>query len=675
MSTTDHVIEVFDGLFAGRRDVYSKGYPDPAKENKYRYSKVDGPLNRETLLRHMKGEIVVGVYPLVENRVKWFAVDFDAPKDAQGNVVPDPFPLAFGAAKAQAEVFRRAGLHVYLERSRSGTGVHVWGFLEEWMDAGLVRAAIVPLLTDDKADSRDRLYPVQPSTDALKVGLGNLIALPLNGAALLLGNSAFIDDNGQMEDQRAWLMSVQLNKPAVIERLAEKAVRSRAPAARAAVAVGASYAEGDDERLRPKQPIGGALKLISIYGSPFMRHCWVNRRALPEPMWYAMLGQCTAFEYGRELAHAMSRDYKGYTKAETDAKYDQALEHPPVGCQWVADNYPELACPGVCEHKAPYRHAMPSLLDIASSSGEQMERLGGFGDDLALIKALDAGEARLGIPWGLPGLDDYVRLRNSELTIIGGMSSLGKTSLVIDGAYRIAQTGVPVFLFSAETGRRSLRFRLLSRASKVDSLAIRGERVSGRLNKEELRALEDGAAELARLPIYTDYTSMDADRILMQLESTILREGISLDSPYVVMFDYLQFGARKAGEDSEYQTVTRLAREFKALAKVIDHPAVVLSLVKRENEGDDKPNLTWFKSSGHIEAEMDVGLIITGERGSVSPISRNVTVVKQREGVANVTAVFRMWQNCGLWESSGTSEMQEHAPLIPEHALNPFGEG
>lgn len=652
------IVEQFDSLFHGRRDVYANGYPDVTNPGKYRYELIREPLTHKVLKEHLKGERCVGVYPIIDNQVSWFAIDFDGPKDSQ-----DPFELAWQSAVQQAEAFERAGMQVYLERSRSGKGVHVWGFIDTPVAARVVRQAVTPFLLDH--DSLDRMFPVQDEVPA--GGFGNQIALPFCGDVREQGFSSFLNpQTREIIPPREWLATVMHNTSAVITQLANEAPQdsSRSPQG------GSNNQLGDPTDYRPARPIVGALKVISPYGCVFMRHCWTDRRGLSEPEWYAAIQQATCFRHGREFAHAISRDDKRYESAIVDSKFDHALENPPIGCRWIHDNYPNHACDG-CPMTAPYHMAKKGILNLVGLAEQPMEAAGSFAPDLERVERFDRKELESGTPWGIPGLDRYVRLRPSEMTVVGAMQSLGKTHLMVDAAYRLAKAGVPVFVFSAETGRASLRQRIIGRAAEVDTLALRGERTSGRLSDLEWKRLRVAADELKRMPLYLDYTSLAADSVLSQVEDTILRYGVALDSPYILFFDYLQFGSKIGDDRTEYDRVSRLSTEFKFTAKVLEKPVVVFSQLIRAAEGDDTPSITWFKNTGRIESDMDVGLIITGERVEGAKAPRTIHVIKQREGPSNVRIEFMLDQTFGRYDERRVQV--ERAPSVLGEA-GTFGE-
>ncbi len=209
-TTQAEKLALFGGLFRGRIDVYPRrwensrtgksGYsPHCANEwkrgvcNKPKVkcgecaSKAFVPVTDRVLYDHLQGEVVAGVYPLVEgDQCHFVAVDFDG-AGWQADV------------SAYAETARKVGLPVAVERSRSGNGAHAWFFFEAAVPARAARQLASYVLTEAMSRrsgigmrSYDRLFPNQDTLP--RGGFGNLIALPLQWEARRRGNSVFVNE-------------------------------------------------------------------------------------------------------------------------------------------------------------------------------------------------------------------------------------------------------------------------------------------------------------------------------------------------------------------------------------------------------------------------------------------------------------------------------------------------
>lgn len=172
------------------------------------------PLNHQVLYNHLSGKKTVGIYPLLQDDTCFFlAFDFDK-QNWQQDV------LAFVKECKNSEI------PVYIERSRSGKGAHVWIFFLEKISAAVARKLGMHLLTKTHEkrhqigfDSFDRMLPNQ---DILPSGgFGNLIALPLQLHSKNEGNSVFVDESFiPFEDQWLYLSSIEkMNKQDVLAAL------------------------------------------------------------------------------------------------------------------------------------------------------------------------------------------------------------------------------------------------------------------------------------------------------------------------------------------------------------------------------------------------------------------------------------------------------------------------
>lgn len=230
-------IEILKTLFKGREDVFAirwekngkNGYMPAYYYDPYRYRmhKMNGgsfqnfteksylKLSDNELSKHLYGEHLIGIYPLLTDNSSWFLVaDFD-----KQNWLTE--------AKLFIDACQINGVPTYLERSQSGNGGHVWVFFEQPIPAIQSRKIFLSILQNsgafsvfDKSSSFDRLFPNQDFLSGK--GLGNLIALPFYKKTFDEGNSCFIDDETlkPIENQWDYLQNIKrVSKEKLLELL------------------------------------------------------------------------------------------------------------------------------------------------------------------------------------------------------------------------------------------------------------------------------------------------------------------------------------------------------------------------------------------------------------------------------------------------------------------------
>ncbi|MCQ2499613.1 MAG: DEAD/DEAH box helicase family protein [Lachnospiraceae bacterium] len=241
VNITKNHVDYFYYLFKGRSDVYSMRYGKAnkktgkhgyytqcsniwkygicPKKNDYQYSCSQCPnqvykgLTGQALYEHLVGakedaSDVIGIYPMLpDETINFLVFDFDCHDEAvNGDDDANPDLEWMGEVNAFRKICEMNDVPILVERSRSGKGAHIWMFFEKPILAATARKFGAALLTKgaESVNMRsfkyyDRMLPAQDhiplNQKTGKPGLGNLVALPLQGQALKNGNSAFIDEN------------------------------------------------------------------------------------------------------------------------------------------------------------------------------------------------------------------------------------------------------------------------------------------------------------------------------------------------------------------------------------------------------------------------------------------------------------------------------------------------
>jgi superfamily II DNA or RNA helicase len=225
-------VAFFAALFAARSDVYATRFDNPRTGKGGWVPAVRGgwrkgirhedrdylPLTPAVLAAHLKGEVHIGLYPLLDgDKCWWLAADFDGPE-------------AMFDALMYVKAGRALRVPVALEVSRSGVGAHAWVFFTSPVPAELARRLGTGLLREAMAirgrmtlASYDRLFPSQDLLPA--GGVGNLIAAPLFRPTRRNGATVFLDLETlePHKDQWAYLSTLGRMTPHELKRAADRA--------------------------------------------------------------------------------------------------------------------------------------------------------------------------------------------------------------------------------------------------------------------------------------------------------------------------------------------------------------------------------------------------------------------------------------------------------------------
>lgn len=208
-----------------------------------------------------------------------------------------------------------------------------------------------------------------------------------------------------------------------------------------------------------------------------------------------------------------------------------------------------------------------------------------------------------GVATGFERIDDMTSgLQNSDLIIIAGRPSMGKTAFALNIAqYAALETQIPVAVFSLEMSKEQLAFRLLASEARVDSQRMR----KGFLGETDWPKLTEAAGRLSEAAMYIDDTP--AITVLeMKAKSRRLKADRGLG---LIVVDYIQL-MRGGGSsrDSREQEISEISRSLKALAKELQVPVIALSQLNRkvEDRPNRRPQMADLRESGAIEQDADV---------------------------------------------------------------------
>ena len=330
--------------------------------------------------------------------------------------------------------------------------------------------------------------------------------------------------------------------------------------------------------------------------------------------------------------------------------YDSPVDHPPVEqIQEAETRLFALAEQGKYgQGFLSFEKALTNAIEMANNA---FQRQGGLS----------------GISTGLRDLDGRMGgLQSSDLIILAGRPSMGKTSLATNIAYNIAKAyrteqqpdgsiktvdGGVVGFFSLEMSAEQLATRILAEQAEISSSKIR----RGEITEDEFRKLVLASQEMARCPLYIDQTGgISIAQLAARARKLKRQKGLD-----VLVVDYLQLLTGSAGRASQgrVQEITEITTGLKALAKELSVPVIALSQLSRQVESreDKRPQLSDLRESGSIEQDADVVMFVFREEYYVER-------AKPSEG----TAEFQTWFE-KMQQVAGKAEViigkQRHGPV------------
>ena len=288
-----------------------------------------------------------------------------------------------------------------------------------------------------------------------------------------------------------------------------------------------------------------------------------------------------------------------------------------------------------------------SLFDLAEK-GSFSSQLVKFDEAMRMTiemasNAYKNDEGIVGVPTGLTDLDDRLGgLHKSDLLIIAGRPSMGKTALATNIAFnaakKIQEDGrkSTIAFFSLEMSSEQLSTRILAEQSRIKSNDIR----RGRISEEQFDKFIETSKNISELPLYIDETPAISIAALSNRARRIKRlYGLDM-----VVVDYIQLMRASNFREGRVQEISEITQGLKALAKELSVPVLALSQLSRAVESRDikKPQLSDLRESGSIEQDADVVMFVYREAYYLEKLEPRPATVEHAEWQSKMNEVSNL---------------------------------
>jgi replicative DNA helicase len=237
-----------------------------------------------------------------------------------------------------------------------------------------------------------------------------------------------------------------------------------------------------------------------------------------------------------------------------------------------------------------------------------------------------------GIATGFDKFDELTAgLQRSDLIIVAGRPSMGKTSFVMNIAENAAiRHKMPVAVFSMEMSGEQLAMRMISSLGRINQQNLR----TGDLDDSDWPRITSAISMLSEAPIFVDDTPALSPSDLRARARRLKREqNLSL-----IIVDYLQLMTVPENRENRVNEISEISRSLKALAKELDIPVIALSQLNRslEQRPDKRPQMSDLRESGAIEQDADLIAFIYRDEvyneDSPDKGTAEILIRKQRNG-------------------------------------------
>ena len=245
----------------------------------------------------------------------------------------------------------------------------------------------------------------------------------------------------------------------------------------------------------------------------------------------------------------------------------------------------------------------------------------------------------LGLKSGFHDLDSLIQgFQKSDLIIIAGRPSMGKTALSLNIAINVIQASkLPILFFSLEMSKEQIMYRLLAMETNVNQMRLR----NGKLSQNDWIKVNKMVNILSKLPLFIDDTS---DLSIQNIRSKIKTIMFEQNRVGLVIIDYLQLMQNSSLKiETRVQELSQITRSLKIIAREFNIPIIALSQLSRnvENRIEKKPILSDLRESGSIEQDADLVLMLYRKANDADQSDIELIIAKQRNGpIGNVKLQF-----------------------------------
>jgi len=272
---------------------------------------------------------------------------------------------------------------------------------------------------------------------------------------------------------------------------------------------------------------------------------------------------------------------------------------------------------------------------------EQLARGGGFREIKSLLvtaleridRLYNSDERITGLPTGFTDFDERTSgLQQSDLIIVAGRPSMGKTALAMNIAENVAlEKQRPVVVFSMEMPGEALAMRMMSSLGRIDQHRVR----TGKLQEDEWPRLTSAVNMLSGTKLFIDDTPALSPTEVRARARRLKREQ---DDLALIVIDYLQLMQAPESNENRVAEISAISRSLKSLARELDIPVIALSQLNRslEQRPNKRPIMSDLRESGAIEQDADLIAFIYRDEvyNEDSPDKgiAEIIIAKQRNG-------------------------------------------